>query len=74
MADSGSRASSESDCNGDPKLGPVDPGYAEIIVVRHGETAWNADGRIQVCGNTFVSLEIRLVYLLIGRFPTILSL
>ncbi|KAL6337819.1 hypothetical protein AAG906_002284 [Vitis piasezkii] len=47
MADSGSRASSESDCNGDPKLGPVDPGYAEIIVVRHGETAWNADGRIQ---------------------------
>uniref|UniRef100_F6HJT0 Phosphoglycerate mutase-like protein 4 n=1 Tax=Vitis vinifera TaxID=29760 RepID=F6HJT0_VITVI len=48
MADSGSRASSESDCNGDPKLGPVDPGYAEIIVVRHGETAWNADGRIQV--------------------------
>ncbi|KAJ0024769.1 hypothetical protein Pint_08849 [Pistacia integerrima] len=21
--------------------------YAEIIVVRHGETAWNADGRIQ---------------------------
>ena len=22
--------------------------YAEIVVVRHGETAWNADGRIQV--------------------------
>ncbi|KAF7809803.1 phosphoglycerate mutase-like protein 4 isoform X1 [Senna tora] len=23
------------------------PEYAEIVVVRHGETAWNADGRIQ---------------------------
>lgn len=29
-------------------------GYAEIIVVRHGETAWNADGRIQV--NSFLLL------------------
>lgn len=26
----------------------VNPAVAEIIVVRHGETAWNADGRIQV--------------------------
>lgn len=26
----------------------VNPPYAEIIVVRHGETEWNADGRIQV--------------------------
>ncbi|XP_062156932.1 phosphoglycerate mutase-like protein 4 [Alnus glutinosa] len=25
----------------------VNPPYAEIIVVRHGETEWNADGRIQ---------------------------
>ncbi|GKU94697.1 hypothetical protein SLEP1_g8149 [Rubroshorea leprosula] len=25
----------------------VNPIYAEIIVVRHGETKWNADGRIQ---------------------------
>ncbi|XP_042974362.1 phosphoglycerate mutase-like protein 4 isoform X3 [Carya illinoinensis] len=25
----------------------VNPTYAEIIVVRHGETDWNADGRIQ---------------------------
>ncbi|XP_028768464.1 phosphoglycerate mutase-like protein 4 isoform X2 [Neltuma alba] len=23
------------------------PDYAEIVVIRHGETAWNADGRIQ---------------------------
>jgi broad specificity phosphatase PhoE len=26
----------------------VNPTYAEIIVVRHGETEWNHDGRIQV--------------------------
>ena len=26
----------------------VNPNYAEIIVVRHGETEWNLDGRIQV--------------------------
>lgn len=26
----------------------VNPAYAEIIVVRHGETEWNVDGRIQV--------------------------
>ncbi|KAM1529450.1 phosphoglycerate mutase-like protein 4 [Malus sylvestris] len=25
----------------------VDSDYAEILVVRHGETVWNADGRIQ---------------------------
>lgn len=26
----------------------VSPRYAEIIVIRHGETEWNADRRIQV--------------------------
>lgn len=31
----------------------VSPNYAEIIVIRHGETEWNADRRIQVL---FVSL------------------
>ncbi|XP_042493071.1 phosphoglycerate mutase-like protein 4 [Macadamia integrifolia] len=31
----------------DSGSGSVAPDYAEIIVVRHGETAWNADGRIQ---------------------------
>lgn len=41
MADSDSRI--QSDCNNDS----VGPDYAEIIVVRHGETEWNADGRIQ---------------------------
>ncbi|KAI4325515.1 hypothetical protein MLD38_030903 [Melastoma candidum] len=35
-------------CNGDvPRDAPVDAAIAEIIVVRHGETEWNADGRIQ---------------------------
>ena len=67
------RVSSESDCNGDAELGPLDWSYAEIIVVRHGETAWNADGRIQVCRNAFVSYEIRLVYPLIRRFSSILK-
>uniref|UniRef100_A0A6N2KXA3 Phosphoglycerate mutase (2,3-diphosphoglycerate-dependent) n=1 Tax=Salix viminalis TaxID=40686 RepID=A0A6N2KXA3_SALVM len=27
--------------------GTVGPTCAEIIVVRHGETVWNVDGRIQ---------------------------
>ncbi|KAF7848667.1 hypothetical protein BT93_L1758 [Corymbia citriodora subsp. variegata] len=35
------------DCNGNEKLVPVGVDYAEIIVVRHGETDWNADGRFQ---------------------------
>lgn len=26
----------------------VGPDYCEIIVVRHGETAWNVEGKIQV--------------------------
>ncbi|XP_048427312.1 phosphoglycerate mutase-like protein 4 isoform X2 [Pyrus x bretschneideri] len=30
------------------QLGCLSSDYAEIIVVRHGETAWNADRRIQV--------------------------
>ena len=41
--------------------------------VLHGETAWNADGRIQVCGNAYVSYEVRLVYALIDSFSTILN-
>ncbi|XP_075514917.1 phosphoglycerate mutase-like protein 4 [Primulina tabacum] len=50
MADSDSRDSvlpkPESVENGGPVNG-VGPNYAEIIIVRHGETEWNADGRIQ---------------------------
>ena len=48
------KVSSESDCNGDAELGPLDRSCAEIIVVLHGETAWNADRRLQVCGNAYV--------------------
>lgn len=33
---------------GDARSVPGGVDYAEIVVVRHGETAWNADGRIQV--------------------------
>ncbi|XP_057975497.1 phosphoglycerate mutase-like protein 4 [Malania oleifera] len=42
-----SRVSSQSDCNGEAGFSSVDPGFAEILVVRHGETAWNAVGVIQ---------------------------
>ncbi|KAJ4847042.1 hypothetical protein Tsubulata_017072 [Turnera subulata] len=31
----------------DSDSSPVDAAYTEIIVVRHGETEWNADGRLQ---------------------------
>ncbi|XVF17729.1 hypothetical protein REPUB_Repub10bG0148700 [Reevesia pubescens] len=37
------------ECQSSPRLssGCIDGAYAEIVVVRHGETEWNADGRIQ---------------------------
>ncbi|CAK7337631.1 unnamed protein product [Dovyalis caffra] len=34
-------------CTAIPSSATVDPTCTEIIVVRHGETAWNTDGRIQ---------------------------
>ncbi|XP_010028273.2 phosphoglycerate mutase-like protein 4 [Eucalyptus grandis] len=33
--------------NGDAQSVPIGADYAEIVVVRHGETDWNADGRFQ---------------------------
>ncbi|XP_010268714.1 PREDICTED: phosphoglycerate mutase-like protein 4 isoform X2 [Nelumbo nucifera] len=47
VENSNSSLSLQSDCNGGSGFGTVPPDYAEIIVVRHGETMWNADGRIQ---------------------------
>ncbi|KAF8410012.1 hypothetical protein HHK36_002532 [Tetracentron sinense] len=41
------RMSSQSDCNGDAGFNSTAPDYAEIIVVRHGETIWNVNARIQ---------------------------
>ncbi|BBH06149.1 Phosphoglycerate mutase family protein [Prunus dulcis] len=38
------------------RLGCVGSDYAEIIVLRHGETAWNADGRIQASFGKFPSV------------------
>lgn len=38
----------ESDCESEAGHGFAVPDFAEIVVIRHGETAWNAEGRIQV--------------------------
>ncbi|GAB4847011.1 hypothetical protein Ancab_026023 [Ancistrocladus abbreviatus] len=47
MADSNSRVSMESQRNGANDGNFVDPFYTEIILVRHGETEWNALGKLQ---------------------------
>ena len=35
--------------------GPIDPPCTDVIVVRHGETDWNAFGKIQVDFSNFSS-------------------
>ncbi|KAI6700086.1 hypothetical protein NL676_014410 [Syzygium grande] len=47
MSDSNSSVAAGLDCNGAAQSVPIGADYAEIVVVRHGETEWNADGRIQ---------------------------
>ncbi|KAK9166860.1 hypothetical protein Scep_002051 [Stephania cephalantha] len=52
MAESGlavaeSSACLQPDCNIQSEKASANSGYAEVIIVRHGETEWNADGRIQ---------------------------
>ncbi|XP_010028274.3 phosphoglycerate mutase-like protein 4 [Eucalyptus grandis] len=47
MSDSNSRVIANMVCNGDAQSVPIGVDYAEIVVVRHGETDWNADGRFQ---------------------------
>ncbi|KAF8041250.1 hypothetical protein BT93_B3244 [Corymbia citriodora subsp. variegata] len=47
MSDSNSSVVADLDCGGSDQSVPIGVEYAEIVVVRHGETEWNADGRIQ---------------------------
>ncbi|XP_030466894.2 phosphoglycerate mutase-like protein 4 [Syzygium oleosum] len=47
MSDSNTRVAADLVCNGDAQLVPIGGDYAEIVVVHHGETDWNADGRFQ---------------------------
>ncbi|KAF7848661.1 hypothetical protein BT93_L1756 [Corymbia citriodora subsp. variegata] len=47
MSDSNSRVAADKDCNGIAQSVQIGEDYAEIVVVRHGETEWNADGRFQ---------------------------
>ncbi|KAF7848664.1 hypothetical protein BT93_L1757 [Corymbia citriodora subsp. variegata] len=47
MLGSNSRVAADLGCNGNAQSVPIGIAYAEIVVVRHGETEWNADKRIQ---------------------------
>ncbi|KAF8041249.1 hypothetical protein BT93_B3243 [Corymbia citriodora subsp. variegata] len=47
MSDSNSRVAADKDCNGIVQSVQIGEDYAEVVVVRHGETEWNADGRFQ---------------------------
>ncbi|XP_031383354.1 phosphoglycerate mutase-like protein 4 isoform X2 [Punica granatum] len=47
MSASDHRETCRSDGNGNAEIGSVEADYAEIVVVRHGETEWNSDSRIQ---------------------------
>ncbi|KAF8088925.1 hypothetical protein N665_0527s0043 [Sinapis alba] len=40
----------------------VDQAYAEIVVVRHGETSWNAERKIQVAERLSMEPKISYVY------------
>ncbi|XP_057469119.1 phosphoglycerate mutase-like protein 4 isoform X1 [Actinidia eriantha] len=41
------RVNSESHSEDDDRIDSVSDDYAEVVVVRHGETAWNVEGRVQ---------------------------
>ncbi|KAL8539545.1 hypothetical protein ACS0TY_001233 [Phlomoides rotata] len=65
MGDSESRDSvlAQFDCTEDGgATESVGPKYAEIIVIRHGETEWNADRRIQVADRLSREPRISAVY------------
>jgi len=60
------RVISQSECGGDAKSENVSPNFTEIIVVRHGETEWNADGRIQV--SSYLVLAFCCLFFLLLKY------
>lgn len=42
----------------DEELDSLNRKYTEVVVIRHGETEWNAEGRIQVLFLTVLSNEV----------------
>lgn len=52
------RVVSQPECDGDAKSENGSPNFTEIIVIRHGETEWNADGKIQVISAVILLLKV----------------
>ncbi|GFS33179.1 phosphoglycerate mutase family protein [Actinidia rufa] len=56
------RVNLESHSEDDDRIDSVSDDYAEVVVVRHGETAWNVEGRVQVADRLSKETAISAVY------------